>query len=113
MRKLAIAVLCLGLLGLSAFPADADDYSAGANPKIPVTQGTPENEELPMPAGGQEIKGGRAPTQTQMELYVPLTEEQQELPISEPDPGIDYVPGIEKPAGGTGPKEITDQVPAQ
>ena len=105
MKKTTV-VLCLVMM---AAPAWADAYSSGANPKIPVTQGTPEGEELPMPAGAVEATP-IAPSKD-IPLYVPLTDEQQELPIAEADPGVDYVPGIEKPAGGTGPKEITDQVP--
>ena len=45
-------------------------------------------------------------------LYVPLTEEQEELPTMGASEGEDYVPGIEKPATPPAEKVITDQVPA-
>jgi hypothetical protein len=85
--KITMIVMCLTLM---AGPAWAD------------------NSVEPVPSG--ESDGYVAPSKD-VPLYVPLTDEQQELPTVEADPGVDYVPGIEKPAGGTGPKEITDQVP--
>lgn len=99
----------LMVLALMAAPAMADSI---ANPEIPNTGGTPEWQELPMPSSPGPADMYVAPSKD-VPLYVPLTEEQQELPINEPDPGYDYVPGMETPSGGKWPKQIVDQVPAQ
>jgi len=92
MRTIKIAVLCM-LLG--AGPAVADDTTLG------------ESASVEAPAADYIAPSKDVP------LYVPLTEDQQLLPISAADAGVDYYPGIEKSTAGTWPKEITEQVPAQ
>ena len=44
-------------------------------------------------------------------LYVPLTDDQQDYPTLELPAGVDYYPGIERPATPPAKKAITDQVP--
>lgn len=85
MKKFTV-VLCLMML---AAPAWADDWE------------TPDLFDREYVAPSHDVP-----------FYVPLTDAQQELPIAAADPGGDYVPGIEVPAGGTWRKVFTDQVPA-
>lgn len=93
MKTLAI-VLCLGAL---VTPAWAD----GAATTIDV------EDDIAGPSAEYVAPSHDVP------LYVPLTEDQQLLPTIATDVGLDYYPGIETPAGGRGPKEITDRVSQQ
>lgn len=91
-------VLVFAMLAL-AVPAYADTSDV-----MPVTEG----DNLPAPSGSTDANV--APSKD-VPLYVPLTEDQQELPTMAADPGVDYVPGIEEPATAPAKKAITDQVP--
>jgi hypothetical protein len=100
----------------SGFKLELEDchvYSKGANPQIPVQ--VDENAYLGdegYVAGPIEAhKGLKDPTPGGVKLYVPLTEEQQELPTVVPaGDDLTYVPGIEVPRGGKGKKQIEERV---
>lgn len=91
-------VLVIAMLAL-AVPAHADTSTV-----MPVTEG----DNLPAPSGSTDAY--MAPSKD-VPLYVPLTDEQQELPTISASEGEDYVPGIEAPATPPAKKAITDQVP--
>jgi hypothetical protein len=101
-KRLTLAVLCM----LVAAPAGAGNVVV---PIIPRDANTaPPRETGPLML---EVPDERISPSHDVPLYVPLTDEQQELPINEPDPGEDYYSGIEKPATAPAVKQITEQVP--
>lgn len=112
MSTTSIAVLAILIAPASAIAATPHTYSPGANPKIAVTQGTPEWEELPMPASSAAGDGYVAPSHD-VKLYVPIADEQLAYDADRPAPdaSITYYPGIEIPRGGRATKEINDRVP--
>ena len=95
MRVIAFAVTVV----LLAVPAAADDVA------VPYTA-----QQLD-PLVGRSVDGAVVPKQDGTELYVPLTDEQKELPTATDEGGVDYVPGVEEPATPPASKQITDQVP--
>lgn len=96
-RMFAVMLVCC----LPAVPAHADTRAV-----MPVTEG----DSLPLPSGGAD--GYVAPSKD-VPLYVPLTEDQQELPVAAGGEAeqYDYAPSVEQPATLPAKKAITDQVP--
>ena len=98
------------LLLLVAAPPMAE-YSPGANPKIPLTEGTPESEELPIPS--RTVSGDVAILPSHdVTVYAPLPDSDlyPELMV---DPSITYLPGIDVPRGGKAAKQIIDRLPME
>lgn len=107
--RMLVAVLCLGVL---VIPAHADELYPNAVAPLAPEAGAAA------PQLGQAEEYGVGPAteyvapSADVPLYVPLTDEQQELPMLAEDPGVDYVPGMEAPATAPAKKAIADQVPA-
>lgn len=112
MKTITTAFLALVILSPLPALAETHEYSPLANPKIPVTQGTPEHEELPMPSPALSNDDAEIVPASQ-KPYVQI--DQTKLPYDPAravvDDSITYMPGIEIPRGGKATKQINDQVP--
>lgn len=105
MIALMLGVFCLAL------PVAADElYPNAAVPMPPLeeTDTAPQLRAVLPPSGSTEEY--IAPSKD-VPLYVPLTDDQQELPTIAASEGEDYVPGIEQPSTPPAVKAITDRVP--
>lgn len=103
MKLTTTAVLALAVLA----PLPAHAYVLSDQEKAWQLQREIEGEWSP-PGGSGD--GYVAPSKD-VPLYVPLTDEQQELPMISPGEVYDYTPEIEKPATPPAAKEITDRLP--